>query len=162
MIFHYTLTKNKLKRLLFQKQQKTNYIYLILSTILYFSLCYRSFVEDALVTVIIYMIGLLMLWITLLLFNYIFTFILLKMNEKRNHNLYGQHVIRIEEDQIVETVADEILIIKKDEIQKIIYRKKIICILLKRKGFVVRYERGLFEQGHDFDQMVLELKKFEC
>ena len=103
-----------------------------------------------------------MLWITLLLFNYLFTFIIFKINEKRNHNLYGQHVIRIEEDQIVETVADEILIIKKDEIQKIIYRNKIICILLKRKGFVVRYDRGLFEQGHDFDQMVLELKKFEC
>lgn len=162
MIFHYTLTKEKFRKLLFRKQQKTNVIYLILYAILYFCFCYRSLLEDALVTVGIFLIGLILLWLVLLLLNYIFTVILLKMNENHTSNLYGQHVVRIEEDQIVENVDDEILILKKDEIKKILYQKKVICIFLKQKGFVIRYEQNLFDDLNDFEQLVMELKKFEC
>lgn len=118
MIFHYTLTKDKLKRMLFKKQQKTNYIYLILYSILYFYLCYRSLFEDVLITIMIYLIGLLLLWVVLIILNCVYTFLLIKINERRSHNLYGRHVIRVENDQLVETVEDKILIIKKEEIKK--------------------------------------------
>lgn len=117
--------------------------------------------EDVLTTVLIFIIGFIILWFVLIGLNSLFTTLLLKINEKSANNLYGQHVLRIEEDQLVETIDDEILILKKNEIRKIAYLKNSIRIVPVHGRIVVRFDKVLFDDPNDFEQLCLALKKFE-
>lgn len=167
MKFNYKLTKKDMIKFLFKKHRTHDYIYLMLFTFVYMFLIFRnitSYINDSkpitisFITIFIYIIGLVLLYIILRVINYLI--VLLKVNSKGLKNAYGLYKCEIDDKGIRENINDQSFDLKWNEIKKIEQNKKIVIVSPKHKDFILVFQKGLFTVEKKYDELIDIIKEY--
>lgn len=111
----YELDKKTLKKYLKYQRSKTNIIFIIIGSLIYFYITYYLILNNPFITFIYYLLYLLILIIIILLFNELYCLIYLK----RNNNFIGTHIITLKSDKIILNVNNNTYEYLNSNIKKI-------------------------------------------
>lgn len=93
----YELDKKTLKKYLKYQRSKTNIIFIIIGTLIYFYITYYLILNNPFITFIYYLLYLLILIIIILVFNELYSYIYIK----KNNHLFGNYLVTIKSDKII-------------------------------------------------------------
>ena len=127
MEFNYIMTRNDLKKLYMKFHQKTNIMYIIICTFIYFFYIKDFIKYNILTSVLIYLVVMIFLILILYIFNLVYSNILIKINDKKTNN-YGNFKVILDKHKIVSKSEYNKLVIEKNEIKNIKINKNIIYI----------------------------------
>lgn len=145
MKFEYQMTKKDEQTFLFEKHKKTNRIYLIIFTIIYFILMFSFTIDNFFVSITIYIIFFLILYGLLLLTNWIFTKLLLKIKEKDSYLTYT--FIVNDKGITQKSHGTKIEILWKD-VKKIVLGRNYSIIYPKKNNIAFLFRREAIEESY--------------
>lgn len=130
MKFKFNLSKKDMNDFLSITQSKFDVLYLFTYSILYFYITYFAIKFDFKTILLYYVISVIILYLIISVIKKLFRVFILK----KNKNNIGEYTVEVDKNKIKQIVnKDNEVIIKKDEIKKIIYKKYCIIIYLKNK-----------------------------
>lgn len=124
----YQFTKKDFKKYLIQKRKKTNIIFLIFGSLLYFYITFYLILENPIENLLFYGLYLIVMIILIFIFNQLYCFINIRKN-----NICGNYQVDIKEDKIIVNINEKKYEYLNKNIKKIIKKKNYIQIKYTNK-----------------------------
>ena len=160
MTYEYEWTRENLKEVLVKKRKKTTIITLIVGTIFYFYLTYFGFMHnyfDNIKLILGFFIYLAVIYLVLLLINFLYIRINLRRNDKRTNKAYGKYIIRMNDKQIESDFNDQKIVYKWEDISKLKVRKNYFFIRTKNDFIGLTFRKNMLKE--DYDKVLEYVKK---
>ena len=120
----YEFDKKYFKKYLKYKRSSINIILLIIGSLLYFYITFYLFFDNPFLVFIYYLLYLFALLVFILLFNELYSLLLIK----KNNNLFGNYVVNIYKDKISIKINNNYYEYLNSDIHKIKINKRYILI----------------------------------
>jgi len=159
MNFKYTLTKKDYEKIVYEKNKKTNIIYIILLSMVFLLFTLNLIIDYPLIIFIIYLIYVAFIAGILFISNKLITKLIVKLNEQNIGIKYGTYNIKITKNKIIEEIDDLKHEISFNDIRKIKYNKNSIIVYQKSKLVSLTFKKSLFEDTQMFDKLKQILKE---
>ena len=151
----YELDKKTLKKYLKYQRSKTNIIFIIIGSLIYFYITYYLILNNPFITFIYYLLYLLILIIIILLFNELYTYLYLR----RNNNFIGTHIITLKNDKIIINVNNNTYEYLNSNMNKI--KNYNNYLVIKYNNHTSLYFFKNLMNSSDYNK-ILEIKKNSC
>ena len=152
MTYTYEWTRKDLKNVLIKKRFKTNIIFLILGTILYFYITYYGFLNnvfDNLKLIIGFIVYFAILCLFLYFITLLYVYINLKRNDRRTKKAYGKYTITLTDEEVVSEFNGEKISYKYVDINKLKIRKKYFFISSREDKIGLTFRRDKLNEDYD-------------
>ncbi len=159
MEFNYNLSRRDYKKMIYERNNRTTFIYIIIMSIVFLLGTINFLVDNTLLIFILYIIFCLLMVFILFILNKLITILFVKYNEKHLNIKYGIYHLKLTKDKIIETIDDVKQEIEFNNIKNINYKKDSIIIYPNNKRIMVVFKKQLFEKGQEFDKLVKYLKE---
>ena len=158
MKLEFNFTKEELKKYLRYKRRPINFVYLIISTLLYFWINFYMIIKDPITIILGYLILLVVLFVMMFLVNYIYFLIIYNKNKK----MLGTYSIKSNKQNFIFTINGVSNQYKYGDIKKIKNTKKYIIIYINNRIFILLkdlFSNDNFNKFIDYIYSICNLKK---
>ena len=158
MKLEFNFTKEELKKYLRYKRRPINFLYLIISTLLYFWINFYMIIKDPITIILGYLILLVVLFAMMFLVNYIYFLIIYNKNKK----MLGTYSIKSNKQNFIFTINGISNQYKYGDIKKIKNTKKYIIIYINNRIFILLkdlFSNDNFNKFIDYIYSICNLKK---
>lgn len=159
MNFKYNLSKSDYKKIIYEKNSKTNFIYMVVMSIMFLIITVDFLIDNTLLILIFYIIYTIIMLIILFVLNKILTNLIVKLNEKNLKIKYGTYECKLKDNTLNQQIDDFNFNISLNDIRKIKYNKNMVIIYPKSKLVSLIFKKELFLDEKQFDKFVKILKE---
>ena len=161
MKYNYKMTRQGLKKLIMKDHFKYNIIYIFLASIFYFIMTAEFLTLNTFFTLLVYGGLLIVLFGVMQLTNFIYATLLIKFNDKKTNNNYGDFKCSIDANGLVSEGENNKVTIKWSEIKDIKFTSTRVYIKYENKDNLIFVLNKYFLEDEDlFDKIVEEIKKY--
>lgn len=158
MKLEFNFTKEELKKYLRYKRRPINFVYLIISTLLYFWINFYMIIKDPITIILGYLILVVVLFVMMFLVNYIYFLIIYNRNKK----MLGTYSIKSNKQNFIFTINGVSNQYKYGDIKKIKNTKKYIIIYINNRIFILLkdlFSNDNFNKFIDYIYSICNLRK---
>lgn len=158
MKLEFNFTREELKKYLRYKRRPINFVYLIISTLLYFWINFYMIIKDPITIILGYLILVVVLFVMVFLVNYIYFLIIYNKNKK----MLGTYSIKYNKQNFIFTINGVSNQYKYGDIKKIKNTKKYIIIYINNRIFILLkdlFSNDNFNKFIDYIYSICNLKK---
>lgn len=154
MQFQYIMSRKDYQKHLEEGYARTSIFYIALFSIFYIIISFNILMHNFWVVVISYLIYVLSMMIVLYLINRLFTYIVLKMNDKLMDNSYGVFECQANDNGIIQQIKAKEYSINWVDVKKVKQTKKSILLFSKKDKSVLFFKKKLFTDNNAYDELV--------
>lgn len=154
MEFQYTMSRRDYQRHLEEGYRRTSMLYVGIFSLFYIIISLSIIKDNFWLVFVSYVIYVLILMMVLYIVNRLFTYIILKLNDKITQNGYGDVQCKIDENGITENINDKKYFIHWNDIKKIKKTKKDIIIFSKKNNINLLFKKKSFKDANHYNELV--------
>lgn len=159
MNFSYRLTKKDYKKIIYDRNRRTNLIYITVLALMFLVGVVNLVLKKPLLVFIVFLIYIVFMYLVLFVLNIVITNIIVKINEKSLGMKYGTYKCSLKNNYFIEQLDDYKLECDFNNLRKIKYRKNSVEIYPNDKLIFIVFKRSLFTKEKDYDKLVTILKE---
>jgi hypothetical protein len=138
---------------------KTSIFYLCFFSLFYLIISFNIIRYNFWLILISYTLYLLAMVIILYLINRVFTYIILKLNDKVMDYPYGEYLCEINDEAFIQKINEKEYVLNWNDVKKIKQTKKYIMLFSKNSKSILVFRKDLFESFEQYDKLVELVKQ---